>query len=69
MGVRVKSIHLRYTLFTTQGVQLSGKVPFVIFEWLVEGKGFLKSELREISNLEGKFTKSSKNISKFMGKT
>ena len=29
MVVWARSIHLRYTLFTTQGVQLSGKVPFV----------------------------------------
>ena len=39
MGVWVRSIHLRYTLFTTQGVQLSGKVPYVIFEWLVQDLG------------------------------
>ena len=45
MGVQVRAIHLGYTLLTTQGVQLSGKVPFVIFEWLVQAKGFLKSEL------------------------
>ena len=36
MGEWVSSIHLRYTPFTTQGVQLSGKVPFVIFEWLMQ---------------------------------
>ena len=36
MGVWVRSIHLRYTLFTTQVVQLFGKVPFVTFEWLVQ---------------------------------
>ena len=29
MGVWVRSIHLRYTPFTTRGVQLSGKVPFL----------------------------------------
>ena len=28
-------IEPRYTLFSGQGIQLSGKVPFVIFEWLV----------------------------------
>ena len=36
MVVQVRAIHLGYTLFTTQGVQLSGKVPFLIFEWLMQ---------------------------------
>ena len=33
--LKIKKIEVKYTLYSVQGINLSCKVPFVKFEWLV----------------------------------